>query len=119
MPLWDDTLSPRTRIDEVSDLQQDPGLAVRAGRQLRAYHYKNLGLEVPEHGKGHFHHPRRNYNASKEAKKAAKLGGVPGMSSPFSPTGVQIVLDFRLIVYSASWSGGVMLFFAERGGGVS
>lgn len=62
-------------------MDQDPGLAVRAGRQLRAYHYKNLGLEVPEHGKGHFHHPRRNYNASKEAKKAAKLGGVPGAAA--------------------------------------
>ena len=55
-------------------VQQDPGLAVRAGRQLRAYHYKNLGLDAPEHGKGHFHHPRRNYDASRQKKQAAKDG---------------------------------------------
>lgn len=36
---------------------------------LRAYHYKRLGLEAPIHGQGHFHHPRRNYRAAKEAKR--------------------------------------------------
>lgn len=53
----------------LSFLQRDPGLAVRAGRGLRMYHYQRLGLPPPEHGKGHFHNPVRNYKASRVAKK--------------------------------------------------
>ena len=47
-------------------VQRDPGLAVRVGRQLREAHYKRLGLDMPEHGKGHFHHPMHNYRAEKD-----------------------------------------------------
>ena len=53
-------------------MQRDPGIAVRAGRGLRMYHYQKLGLPPPEHGKGHFHNPGRNYKASRAVKKQLK-----------------------------------------------
>ena len=56
-------------------MQRDPGIAVRAGRGLRMYHYQRLGLPSPEHGKGHFHNPQKNYKASRAVK--IQLKGAP------------------------------------------
>lgn len=72
-------------LNSLPALQQDPGLAVRAGRHLRRYHYERMGLDAPEHGKGHFHYPRRNSIAAKEAKRAATLEAEPGLPSSLSP----------------------------------
>lgn len=73
-------------------LQQDPGLAVRAGRMLRQYHYKRLGLDPPEHGRGHFHHPMRNFRAAKKAKRLSSGGGEQAAFRVVSP----LQLGFQL-----------------------
>ncbi len=64
-------------------MQRDPGIAVRAGRGLRMYHYQRMGLPPPEHGKGHFHNPGKNYKASRAVKKQLKAGPEQGGSFSF------------------------------------
>ena len=78
---------------EVS-VQRDPGIAVRAGRGLRMYHYQKLGLPPPEHGKGHFHNPNKNYKASRAVKKQLQAAPEHGESNFLCPYPSSVVIAF-------------------------